>query len=262
MSLNEIQKELLQRIFIGNSKNDPAVSPARFRADNVGVIAELDELERKKEFLERERSGSKDRYQIWIWALPYLELKKANELLSDIELLFDYLRQRYSKNLVETIQLDVISDELKKTRERVEQCVFYLNHLSVLGGWSTDLTVKNAYVVTCEELLSDENFSGLLNRWTNIAIKQDLEQKKLKKTHGNTEVNAKKREEILGAAIAVLVAYPEKCRTKGGKVQGSKIKDVIEEKAPIWWEEKGEPPLKSNEISKLINRYISSLRKV
>jgi len=75
-------------------------------------------------------------------------------------------------------------------------------------------------------------------------------------THGNTAVNAKHREEVLGAALSVLAAFPEQCKSNEGKIMGSKIKTMIEEKAPLFWPDTQESPLKSDGISRLVNEWL------
>lgn len=84
----------------------------------------------------------------------------------------------------------------------------------------------------------------------------DQSGKSAQKTHGNTESNAKKREEILGAALAVLAKWPEDCQAGNGKIQATKIRDLIENKGYLFWLEDGEPPLKTSEIEKLIRGWL------
>lgn len=50
-----------------------------------------------------------------------------------------------------------------------------------------------------------------------------------KQPHGNTLTNAKKREEVLGAAIRALIEYPAQCKGRGGKYSGMSIALVIEQ---------------------------------
>lgn len=66
-----------------------------------------------------------------------------------------------------------------------------------------------------------------------------------KKPHGNAENNARNREAVLKAAIAVKANFPDQCKT---------IRDwatAIDEKARLFWPD-GEPPLKPDTIERLL----------
>lgn len=86
----------------------------------------------------------------------------------------------------------------------------------------------------------------------------DFEDKPLqpKMIHGNTEINAKKREEVLGAALAVLAKWPNECRAGSGNIKATKIRELIESKGYLFWREDGEPPLKTSEIENLIREWL------
>ncbi len=76
--------------------------------------------------------------------------------------------------------------------------------------------------------------------------------------HPNAEHHAQRRESVLKAALAVLVAYPDKCRIRG-KVSATAIASLIEQKSPIWFED-NDVPLSDREVKKLINGAINTLR--
>lgn len=81
------------------------------------------------------------------------------------------------------------------------------------------------------------------------------------KTHGNTEVNAQKREEVLGAALSVLATWPEQCRNNAGAVEATKIRKLIEEKALLFWKATGEPPLSTDKIEREIRKWMKKTGK-
>lgn len=81
-----------------------------------------------------------------------------------------------------------------------------------------------------------------------------IDSNKITKPHGNKEVNATKREEVLGAALSVLKAYPDKC------TDGAKIRKMIDEKSLIFWPSASEPPLSSDVIERLVNDWIGKLK--
>jgi hypothetical protein len=82
--------------------------------------------------------------------------------------------------------------------------------------------------------------------------KKILEQTLQSKIHGNTEVNASIRESILKAAIYCMYNYPEKC--KKDNVSWAK---VIDEKAPIFWQD-GEPPRSKSTIERLLGEALKA----
>lgn len=82
-----------------------------------------------------------------------------------------------------------------------------------------------------------------------------------KNSHGNTEKHAKKREEILGAALSVLANWPEQCKNNAGVIQATKIRKLIEEKAPLFWKETREPPLSTDKIEREISQWIKKAAK-
>jgi hypothetical protein len=73
-------------------------------------------------------------------------------------------------------------------------------------------------------------------------------------THGNTEHNAKNREECLGAALSVLKAFPEHCKS------GVAIARLVDEKALLFWPKTGEPPLSHDVLTRLINGYLGKVK--
>lgn len=77
------------------------------------------------------------------------------------------------------------------------------------------------------------------------------------KTHKSTEINAQKREQILGAALSVLASWPNECKSNSGKIQATKIRELIENKGYFFWRENGEPPLATSEIEKLIRLWLN-----
>lgn len=83
---------------------------------------------------------------------------------------------------------------------------------------------------------------------------------KPKKPHGNTEINAQKREQILGAALSVLANWPEQCKNNAGEIEGTKIRKLIEEKALLFWKETGEPPLSTEKIEREIRKWLNTVK--
>lgn len=80
------------------------------------------------------------------------------------------------------------------------------------------------------------------------------------KIHGNTEINAQKREQILGAALSVLAKWPEQCKNNTGVIEATKIRILIEEKALLFWKETGEPPLSTENIEREIRKWLRTVK--
>lgn len=84
----------------------------------------------------------------------------------------------------------------------------------------------------------------------------EIEKNTPTKLHGNTERNAQKREEILGAALSVLARWPDECKNGAGRIEATKIRALIENKSYMFWREDGEPPLSTGEIEKLLRQWL------
>ena len=79
-----------------------------------------------------------------------------------------------------------------------------------------------------------------------------------KSTHGNSERNAQTREQVLAAAFALLVNYPNKCESRG-KISVPQIVRLMEEKSPILFQE-GDLPLASRTAEDLLRKAIKTLK--
>lgn len=95
----------------------------------------------------------------------------------------------------------------------------------------------------------------------NSALRKQLEEVRplspgQDKIHGNAERFARNRESVLGVAVAVLAAYPDQCRNSRGKVEATKVRELIEQHALKYWPNTGYPPLATTEIEKLLRKYL------
>jgi hypothetical protein len=61
------------------------------------------------------------------------------------------------------------------------------------------------------------------------------------------------REQVLGAAIAALKAYPERC------VSAAAVRRIIENNASLLWPDTCRPPLTAMEMERLIGRWLDRL---
>lgn len=72
--------------------------------------------------------------------------------------------------------------------------------------------------------------------------------------HPNAEHHAQKRQKVLEAALAILANYPEQCMDKG-KVSGTVIARIMEEKSPLWFKN-DDIPLSARKVRDLINQAL------
>jgi hypothetical protein len=75
----------------------------------------------------------------------------------------------------------------------------------------------------------------------------------LARGHAAPGAPAGAREQVLGAALAVLASFPERCRDAAG------IRRVIEENAPLIWTDTRRAPLPGAEIEALVARWLRPL---
>lgn len=73
-----------------------------------------------------------------------------------------------------------------------------------------------------------------------------------KKPHGNSEVAARKREEVLAAAIHCMKLNADECN-KSGVAWAA----MIDEKAALFWPDEGSPPLSRSKIERMLGKAVS-----
>ena len=75
------------------------------------------------------------------------------------------------------------------------------------------------------------------------------------KVHGNTINNAVLREQVLGAALALMICDKGIGRNKSGKVMASKLREAVEQYAARFWKA-GAPPLAVTTIEDVFRSWI------
>ena len=66
------------------------------------------------------------------------------------------------------------------------------------------------------------------------------------------------REQVLGMALAILAAYPDKCRNSKGRVKVGKIISIINQKADFWLGNK-KTGLSETAMKDLLNKWLNTL---
>ena len=112
-----------------------------------------------------------------------------------------------------------------------------------------DLFVLGADVIALYNSIT--NNKALPNIYNNaeLALEAKHEKEKVDQTaipHGNTDNNAVTREAVLKAAMACKKHFSDQCKTYVAWVK------TIEDKAPLFWPETGEPPLATDTIERLL----------
>jgi hypothetical protein len=74
----------------------------------------------------------------------------------------------------------------------------------------------------------------------------------------NTDSIGDDKERVLGAAFAILAAYPDQCRNSKGRVRANKIVEILDEKGEFWF---GKDTLSMSSTAKLdlINRWLQTI---
>jgi len=72
---------------------------------------------------------------------------------------------------------------------------------------------------------------------------------------------AQNREQVLGAALSVLIQYPDQCVNKLGKVEATKVRELIDAKAPLFWPKTSKAPIEPEGIERLIRGWVKKTGK-
>ncbi|MDO9269313.1 MAG: hypothetical protein Q7T96_09400 [Methylobacter sp.] len=105
------------------------------------------------------------------------------------------------------------------------------------------LVVRTEALRGLEQLLSEDENE---NTTDNPAIK----------SNGHKERHAQNREQILGAAFAVLAKWPDKCRDTKGEPVASKIANLVEAKANLFWPDSQDTLIRSRRLPASILRFV------
>jgi hypothetical protein len=245
-----------------NQLQGGVVKVKKFRTQHQDKKAYIDFLE-DKQILRIDYTNPKSRtYEISYIGLYLSNCEISKALFKTIDRIANLLRERYENDPSDEIYITVESIEtsLGITHEEFISAYRFLHNFTRLVG-TTDLNRKDAKILLGEKLLDFTQFSEIPKGMLRSRFPEDFNLQKVnKKPHRNSELNANNRELVLGAAVAVLSAFPEQCRTKDlAKVQASKVAKLIDQKSTILFES-GEPPLTENIISRIINEYVNKIR--
>jgi len=257
--LRQDEIDLLRIIFNKTAGAIKGVDSQKFRIDNFNEIELLNRLVRKQYILQDAHDNT---YRISPISLLFLDDSETSVIFDDIDQITHYLREAYKQYASSQVKIKNIAESLSLSHERVVECLTYLRPAYSMG-MTTDIMSDDAYVVPDEGILYFTTIQDLLleklTEWYPDAI--TIKTPKVKK-HKNTEINARKREDVLGAALAAVIAFPKECTTRKGVIQGTKIIEVIEQKSPLFFSAyDDEPPLSNDTMTRLVNKYLRILEK-
>jgi hypothetical protein len=137
--------------------------------------------------------------------------------------------------------------------ETIYECI--INQSQLL---SDAINMRSTYRPKLVDLENNYSVQTEISELEQKVKKLQKELDKLKqppKTNNYAERHSKNREPVLGAALSVLASYPEKCKNKSGKLEATKIRTLIEEKAFLFWPER-EPSLSTENIERLLREWL------
>jgi hypothetical protein len=246
--LDQRSLEILEDVLEKTHDSTIGLNIKRYRIDHEKDLDRLDYLTNKR-LIQMDRNQSTMR--IGYMGLVFVRNGTREALINDIDRILDQLREQYRKTLDEPVALTDISKKIKLPRARVDSCVDLIQSCFSIGH----LLAEDAKVFPSEYLHRVRNFEDFISARALEWFPQLSKKEPTKiKPHGNTEIHAKKREEVLGAAITAIISWPDKCKN-GSAYSGTKIATLIDQKAQLWWSE-GTAPLSIDIMARLINQYL------
>ena len=239
------------RKLLGRTNSTSGVSPLR---QHAAQLAEHEGLnQRLQNIYGREKIELQMLYEKWVvkdtWLLKHEALPllfgidpESNTQLLQPELLDNINQQwRHSKDCVEQGLLKVINQEQAEENWRVSPLDIY--------RWAR---------------ISRMQLPDVFNRvmeYVSRTIKQP-ELQKASQDDSNIDYGYIKfdenREKVLGIALALLAAYPEKCKNSRGQVKVDKIAGLIYEKGELWLGNES-LDLSTTVIRDLISKWLNTL---
>jgi len=199
---------------------------------------------------------TKKTYRLSLMGLFFANNETSEALFKDIDQICDRLRDAYKKSFNEPILINNLLKQLNIDKQRLIECLTYAEYGNISDGMPKDLHSDDAYIRPSERLLEFNKFIEIPTKLLPDWYPNDFSgTKKRKKPHGNAEIYASKREEILGAALAVIAKYPDECRNKRGILGGSNIAKLIDDHSYALFGTT-DPPKARDGMENLINKWL------
>ena len=248
--LNDDERDLLNIILERSINNMENLEVTKFRMEFIKKRETLDNLE-STQLIKKTKDGTK--YKLSLVGIYLINSESSKKVFKDIDNICDVLRDHYKLYFSTPIKIDVINNTLELDKKYLVFCLNILCQGSTMGR-TIDMMSEDADITPNEQLFDFELYAELPEQHLPLWFPNKFKNKK----PGNTEANASKREEILGAAIAIIANFPKEC-TYGDSIRGKRVYDLMHSKAKTWWKD-GEPPLKDETAIKLINKYLNTLK--
>jgi len=240
--VNDQQLELLVELYRHGAGFSRGISAKMFRKDHPEGIEGLDYLEWSN-LLERDATNGE--YRIKFSALLYLPADVLEPFFADLDAAYGFFHSAYMANFDSPIQLDMVHENLARSVNSPEECIACLKEPGLI---SVQIPKDgNPEVCPDERLMPHGSFREFFEWYRSLGDKPE------KKENKNVEVNAKKRERILGTALAVLAANPDECKY-GGVISGERLARLVVKHSGQWISEVGAVP-EYRSIARIINIY-------
>lgn len=249
--LNTRQREILQ-IILERSLHDPETTAIpKFRLEFLKDREIIDHFTHSQLI---RKNDNQTRYTPSLVGMYLTNSDLSNQIFKDIDRICEVLRSHYKQQFDAPVLIDNIGSAVSLDKKYLVFCLEMLCDGASMGR-TTDMMSDGAEIIPSEQLFDFKHYSDIpesyLPSWFPDKFKSET------KKPGVTEANASKREEILGAAVAVIANFPDQCMW-GEKISGKRVYELINDKSPLWWDS-GEPPLKDEAAIKLINKWLKTL---
>jgi hypothetical protein len=168
------------------------------------------------------------------------------EYQDDLHAQFEKLKKQIPSLWMENFDEEAFLCQYVEMRMELWKKYFSIDDILNKNYYPMNLLSEDAPLVVRPEAIRE--FEQLLSD-------NETEKNTPTKPHGNVEHNAKKREEVLGAALHVVTQWPESCRDNSGEFRATRIASTIDEKALLYWPD-AMPPLGRQKMEKLIGKWL------
>jgi hypothetical protein len=248
---DERAREILADILEQTHGSLDGLNAKRYRIDHIDDLERLDMLTHTSLL---DLGYAHETLRVGPVGLYFIQSATRDALLADIDRVLNYLRELYHETLDQPVRLAGIAQDLDLDRGRVEECISYVRRCVPFVG-TVNLHEPDACAVPIESLMQFGKFEEFLaaraRSWFPEAYKSNRHDAK---PHVNTVVHASKRDQVLGAALAAIVHWPDECK-RGNSLMGARIATLIDQKAKLWWTE-SEAPLSIDIMASLINQHL------
>lgn len=157
-SLDTESLSIMRDIFNLTQETSAGVDMLNYRANHEDQLDVIDKLE-SSGFLRKEN----ERYWVSLIALPLLEERKAKDLLSSFEKIFDALRRFYKSNQRDQLKLTDIAGIVQLPLNEIRECLSYMVEGSWWGGRSTDFyATEDTFIKPSEATLKYKTFHDVI----------------------------------------------------------------------------------------------------